>query len=139
VAALRRYVQRGGVLLIDTCGGNGNFDQSLRADLLARAFPESSMQRLDSNHPLVATKFEGAEPLARPHLRPFAIDRFGTSNGAWPSILSAGRGHVILCPADLTSGLLGTNTWGIAGYEPAYAQAFLKDAILWTLDGQKEQ
>lgn len=88
---------------------------------------------------MLAGKVDGSDPLPRPHLRPFAIDRLGTSSGAWPSILSAGRGHVILCPADVTSGLLATNTWGVLGYEPGYAQSLMKNAILWTVDGEKDE
>jgi hypothetical protein len=52
-------------------------------------------------------------------------------------LLSAGKGHVILLPLDVTSGLLGTGTWGIAGYEPGYAQALMKNIIFWTADGQR--
>ena len=32
---------------------------------------------------------------------------------------------------DVTTGLLGTESWGIVGYDPAYAQALVKNAILW--------
>ena len=45
---------------------------------------------------------------------------------------------MIFSPLDLTSGLLGTNTWGIIGYAPDYAQSLLQNIILWTLDGQKD-
>lgn len=139
VAALQRYVRAGGVLLIDPCGGISSFDQSIRAELLARAFSRDSLQPITADHPLLSRSREGMELLPRPHLRPFVIDRNGTSNGSGPLMLSSGRGHVIVCPADLTSGLLATNTWGILGYEPGYAQSLLKNAILWTVDGQKDE
>ena len=139
VSAIQRYVQSGGVLFIDTCGGIGNFDQSIRAQLLGRAFPTDQVHRLSADHPMLAGKSNGVEALPRPHLRAFAIDRLGTSSGAWPSILDSGRGHVIVCPADVTSGLLATNTWGILGYEPGYAQSLMKNAILWTVDGAAQE
>jgi hypothetical protein len=44
--------------------------------------------------------------------------------------LRAGNGRVIYSELDLTSGFLGTNTWGIAGYEPAYAQTLVKNLLL---------
>ena len=51
----------------------------------------------------------------------------------------AGKGHVIFTSlVTVTSGLLNTGTWGILGYEPTYSQNLLKNAIFWTLDGQKD-
>jgi hypothetical protein len=50
-------------------------------------------------------------------------------------MLRAGRGAVICASLDMTSGLLGTNTWGIAGYRPQYAQNLLKNIVLWAVDG----
>jgi hypothetical protein len=52
--------------------------------------------------------------------------------------LSAGKGRVIFTSLDVTCGLLGTRTWGIAGFEPEYAQSFLKNLLFWTLDGRPE-
>jgi hypothetical protein len=48
---------------------------------------------------------------------------------------SLGKGRVIYSSLDLTSGLLGTNTWSILGYKPAYAQSFVKNVMLWVVDG----
>jgi hypothetical protein len=36
---------------------------------------------------------------------------------------------------DLTAGLLGTRMWGILGFEPAYAEAWVKNVVLWTAAG----
>ena len=69
----------------------------------------------------------------------FAVENLGGNSGIYLTELSAGRGHIILSPIDLTSGLLNTNTWGILGYDPAYSQSLLKNLILWTLDGQKDE
>ena len=41
---------------------------------------------------------------------------------------------MIVSDLDLTSGLLGTGTWGIAGYQPQYAQDFVKNLVLWTIE-----
>ena len=48
----------------------------------------------------------------------------------------AGKGAAIVSDLDLTSGLLGTQTLGIVGYDPAYAHAFVRNVILWTLNGR---
>jgi hypothetical protein len=39
---------------------------------------------------------------------------------------------------DLTNGLLGANTWGIVGYDPAYASALMKNILLWSATGMRE-
>ena len=56
--------------------------------------------------------------------------------GADLHVVAAGSGHFVLTTGDAVSGLLGTNTWGILGYEPKYAQALMKNLIFWTADGQ---
>ena len=137
VQAVHRFVESGGVLFVDNCGGISDFDQAIAAGLLGRAFPQAQLERLSRNHPLLSGKIAGTDALTRPHLRPFAIDRIGTSNGNPPQLLSFGRGYVILCSVDVTSGLLATDTWGIHGYDPGYSQSLMKNAILWTVDGTK--
>jgi hypothetical protein len=44
-----------------------------------------------------------------------------------------GRYTVIFSEHDLTSGLLGTNTWPIKGYTPESAQALARNILLYTL------
>jgi len=136
VASIKNYVESGGVLLIDACGGAGAFDKAMQSDLF-KAFPDVSWHVLSSTHPMLNASGDGMEDLSRPRLRQFAVDALGTHWG-FPRQIKAGRGHVIVTDLDLTTGLLGTNTWGILGYDPAYAQALVKNAILWTLDGQRD-
>jgi len=45
---------------------------------------------------------------------------------------------VIVSNVDLTSGLLGTQTWGVYGFEPDYAQSLVENVIFWTVDGKEE-
>lgn len=136
VAAIKQYVESGGVLLIDACGGTGAFDKAVQSDLF-KAFPGAAWRAVGSTHPLLSASGDGMEDLSHPRLRQFAVDALGT-HAVFPRALSAGRGHVILCALDLTTGLLATNTWGILGYEPDYAQSLTKNLILWTLDGQRD-
>jgi hypothetical protein len=137
VDAVRKYVQGGGVLLIDPCGTPGDFLQSV-SDLLLRAFPNDSPQTIAASSPLLTASSDGMRDISAIHLREFVRTLpQGTQTRPW--ILKSGRGHVILLPLDLTSGLLGTMAWGIAGYDPAYALAFLQNVVLWTWDGAKDR
>ena len=49
-------------------------------------------------------------------------------------LLNAGKGVVILSEMDVTTGLLGTNTWGVVGYEPAACSQLLANALRWSHD-----
>lgn len=138
VAAVKRYVESGGVLLVDLCGGTGAFDQQLQGDLFRKAFPDAHSDVISALHPLLNGGRDGMEDLSRPHLRQFAIDALGT-RGGFPEEIAAGKGHLIFSSLDITTGLLGTNTWGILGYDPNYAQSLLKNIILWTWDGQHDE
>jgi hypothetical protein len=42
-----------------------------------------------------------------------------------------GKGWVIVSRIDLTSGLLGTSTWGVVGFSPDYAKGIVKNILLW--------
>jgi hypothetical protein len=137
VAAIKRYVTSGGVLLVDVTGGGRGFGEQLQSDLFRAAFPDTPSRVIGTNHPLLSSGGSGMEDLSRPRLRQYTVDQLGTHAGL-PKEIAAGRGHVLFTSLDLISGLLGTNTWGILGYEPAYAQALLKNVIFWTLDGQRD-
>ena len=141
IAAAKAFVEGGGVLLIDQCGGGGAFEHSVTDVLLAKAFPDAKPLPLDPGaHPLFRGGADGSgmDDLTKPKLRPADADGRAGANGSAPITgFRAGNGHVIYTPLDVTSGLLGTRTWGIAGLHPDYAPAFVKNLIFWTVDGQK--
>jgi len=41
-----------------------------------------------------------------------------------------GKGRIVFSSVDIVSGLLGTNTWGILGYQPEYSEALVKNWVL---------
>lgn len=134
---LRKYVADGGVLLIDAAGGDVAFADSARK-VLEQIFTESEFAPLPTGHSLFRPSASGMDDLTKPRVRVFAIEKFGTG-AAIPRLesLAAGKGHVLLSPLDITSGLLGTRTWSIAGYSEDFAPLLLKNMLFWTLDGQK--
>jgi hypothetical protein len=134
---LRRYVEDGGVLLVDACGGSPDFAASALA-AIAQAIPGKPLAAMPTNHPLLAGAGNGMEALSRPELRAYAEQKVGRGAGQLQT-LTAGRGRIIFSNLDLTNGLLGTNTWGILGYHPDYALKLIKNTILWTLDGAKSE
>lgn len=132
IDALRQFVARGGVLLIDACGGSRPFFESIQKNLLPKLFPASSPQPIDDMHPLLSGKSDGMDDLTKPRFRPYAIESRGKVPGQITSF-EAGQGAVVLSDLDLTSALLATGAWGIAGYQPTYAEGFVKNLVLWTI------
>ena len=130
-AAARAFVTAGGVLLVDSCGGQASFDKSVRRTLLDVAFPGAPLAPLAAEHPLLVPARAHADDLrARLPLRPYAAEVLGTRDVPLEG-MRVGRGWVIVSKVDLTTGLLGTESWGVVGYQPAYAQAVVKNAVLW--------
>jgi hypothetical protein len=135
--ALRRFVEGGGVLVVDPCGGSGEFYESAR-QALAKAFPDSRGEMMSRDHPMLTASGPGMDDLSKPLVRSYVKSKgFGTS-GRLDSF-RFGKGAVIYNPLDIESGLLGTNTWGILGFEPAYASSLMKNIVLWSVSGMKSE
>jgi hypothetical protein len=127
--AAKAYVEEGGVLMIDACGGSTAFAKSVQTTLLPLAFADSTLQPIPNNHPLLIASRPGANDLVKPLLRSYANQNGGKTLPI--EVMQVGKGWVIFSRLDVTTGLLGTQSWGILGYDPAYAQALMKNAVLW--------
>ncbi|MGA2496633.1 MAG: DUF4159 domain-containing protein [Tepidisphaeraceae bacterium] len=134
VKRVRDYVDAGGVLFVDACGGSSAFVDSATA-MLARAFPDTKLQPLIPAHPLLHSTTPGMFDLGAPILRPYAKQALGPNIPPMLS-LKSGKGTVIVCPLDISTALLGTSTYPILGYSPEYAQSLLKNAVLWAAYGR---
>ncbi len=127
--AAKGYVQAGGILLIDACGGQEDFVKCIETSLLPQAFAGILPQPISASHPLLLASRAHADDLTHFRLRGFAIENSGKKSPI--ESIPFGKGWVIFSRLDLTTGLLGTQSWGIRGFDPAYAQALVKNAVLW--------
>lgn len=137
VAAVRSFVESGGIVLIDSTGGNAEFVDSART-LMLKAFPENRPQLVARTHPMLNASGEGMEDLSTPQVRDFTRAKSSGFSGRIEQV-SLGKGRLILSALDITSGLLGANTWGIHGYDPAYASHLVKNVLIWSATGMKEE
>ena len=96
-----------------------------------RIDPSAKPQMIRNDHALLNGHVKGTTNLARPAVRPYTLEAIGAVT-PYLDIVTLGDGDIIISDLDLTSGLLGSTTWGIAGYSPDYAQALIKNIILWT-------
>ena len=136
VAAAKAFVEAGGILVIDPCGGSPAFSQSVREGLLDKAFAGAKPQPIPAGHPLLRGKQPNEALALKP--RPYVAEAMADK----PSevlLLDAGKGHVVVSPLDLTSGLLATNTWGILGYDAESASRFFHNVLAWSREAQAGQ
>ena len=132
-AALKKFVENGGTLFIDSSGGSRAFGDSVRF-ALATIFKEHHVEAIPPEM-LFAGNGADAVKIDAVEWRKFTRVRDGEAPPDKPrlqGIKIGDRWAVIFSPDDITSGFLGTNTWGIAGYAPDTAQALARDVLLYT-------
>jgi hypothetical protein len=129
--ALHQFVNDGGVLMIDSTGGNKEFAASVRESLLPSAFPGIETADLPADHPILAGGL-CMDAIPKPKLRNYASLIL---NGVTPNVQYAtvGKGAIIVSDLDVTTGLLSAGTYGILGYSNSYSQSLMKNVILWAL------
>jgi hypothetical protein len=131
--ALRVFVIKGGVLLIDSCGGNRAFTDSVRANVLSKLLPGTSPAPLSSSHPILAGSGDGMENALPLKVRTYVVQIRGEKDPPPIVSMKLGQGQVIFSELDVTSGLLGTTTWGVTGYLPQTSQAIAGNTLLWSM------
>ncbi len=129
LAALKAFLEAGGTLLVDAAGGSGAFATAAESDWIPRLLGDAKLQPIDPKDELLHHTIDGTVEAPEKALRLFALEQLHTDGGRLKSA-KLGKGRVLFSALDVTSGLLGTNTWGIAGYLPEYSEAIVRNLIL---------
>ena len=130
ISVLQTFVRKGGVLLMDSCGGATGFASS-QTGLLGALLPGIEPSSIPATHPLINGSGACMDAL------PQSVGRNpGEPPPPAPLIATFGRGHIIVTPLDLTNALLQSSTLGIKGYRGSYAEALIKNLLLWVYNGQ---
>ncbi|MEA2711908.1 MAG: hypothetical protein QOF78_4509 [Phycisphaerales bacterium] len=128
LAPTAKYVRDGGLLLVDACGGSGAFANRIE-DWLARLDPAAKLEPMPPDDEFLKPSPDaGSIDLGPERLRLYATQQLGP-NGARLKTMKLGKGRVIFTPLDYTSGLMGTNTWGILGYTPEYSEQLATNVV----------
>ena len=130
--ALKIYVLSGGTLFVEALGGDEAFKTSAE-DLLAELFPEGKLKTVPANYLLYGGKFSPlAVPIDQVEYRKWWVLKNGALTAPRVKYMTLeGRVGVLCSEEDVTSGLLGTDTWGISGYMPASAVKLARDIVLF--------
>ncbi len=138
--ALQVYVQTGGTLFVEAMGGDPEFAASAR-ELLAKLFPTAKLKTVPADYLLYngnlspnAVKIDSVE------YRKFWVLAHGALTTPRLQFMTVeGRVGIFFSEEDITSGLLGTNTWGIAGYTAASSIALARNLVLFAgVNGPKK-
>lgn len=129
LAALRDYVNAGGVLLIDACGGSTAFRNAVEQRLLP-AFPNLVLVEAPDDQAPIINSFDVSDDLRVRGLRPYVAERDGVRSGKL-QLGTFGKGRIVYSPLDLSTGLAGSKSWGVSGYSPDYSIGVVKNVLLW--------
>jgi len=132
VLALKTYLDNGGTRFVDACGADPGFVESVR-HLVATMYPDAKLDPLSDDHPIYKGGFtENAKTTLPVDYRRFWIENNRRrETGSLYTVMLKDRPAIIFSELDVTSGLLGTETWGINGYAPASALALTRNIVLY--------
>ncbi len=130
--ALQTYLSNGGMLFADAAGGSEAFATSM-LELMQTLYPKNPPAQLPPDHEIIKGSMSDGEDASEVEFRKYALLQFHQrrTNPRLDAITVNGRVTVLFSPYDLTSGLLGTNTWGIIGYAPDSSEALVRNILLY--------
>ncbi len=130
--AIRSYLDRGGTILIETVGGNGQFAISMNTQL--RDILSTVAVPLSTSHPLITgeglTKGRNASQVA--YRRRAILNASLKNHARLAAFMIEGRPAVILSHEDLSLGALKARQFGISGYQSESARDLLTNIVLWS-------
>jgi hypothetical protein len=135
---LKRFGESGGLLIVDACGGSGEFASAAEAEL-------ASIYGVDAQQ--LQTVLKTGDPLFSSSAAGEPIDTFGYRRYAQKllvghanapqlrAIMKGGKPRVYYSPQDLSVGMVGMSVDGIYGYDPATATAIMRNIMLQAAPG----
>lgn len=133
---LKSYLDDGGLLLADATGGDAAFTDGI-IKALQTLYPEGKINTLPADHALYDGSMANSAKIATIEWRKYALLKDAMPRTpALRAFAVDGRIVALLSSHDITSGLLGTNTWGIMGYAPPSAQDLAVNMLLFATNAE---
>ena len=144
--ALQDYVAAGGTLFVEAIGGKEEFATSA-AEALKTVFPEGKLSVIRPEYSLftgdmfplyvddkpVRTPFPATAHIDEVEYRRLWVQEHGRLTVPRIQCMTLKKRAAVLFSAeDITSGLLGSNTWAIGGYAPDSAIAIARNIVLFS-------
>jgi hypothetical protein len=131
IAALKRYLDGGGLLLFDSAGGS-EAGQLAFENVMQQMYPNAKLDPLPADHPIYTGQGFGGANAQQVTYRSFAYQRIGRTNA--PRLRALELNHriaVIDSAEDFSAGLVGYNIDGITGYSANSAATIVRNILLW--------
>lgn len=131
-AEIRRFVEAGGTLIVDACGGSTAFAASAESELASLFGADAGQlaEPLAEKEPIYASAGTGEGRIEQVTYR--TAQRSALNNLTVPrlrSIRLSDRHAVFYSPEDLSVGIVGQPVDGVTGYAPASATALMRHLI----------
>jgi len=127
LAELKKYVDGGGTLIIDSAGGGGDCADSAEK-AIAQIWPDQKLELLKPDDPLYCSACDSVSQVV---YRVYARQVFGASTKPRLRALRLdNRPAVILSTEDISVGMVGMEIDGIVGYTPASATNLMRNLLL---------
>jgi|GEM_PF-731689 len=131
IAAAQKFIKDGGMFFIDAAGGSGQFGSSALS-FIRSVYPSNALEPLPEDHPIINGKMPDGVDCSVVRWRNFArLKVRGVNTAQFEGVKDGNRWTVIYSAHDVTSGLLGTNTWGIVGYNADWAENLARNVVLF--------
>jgi hypothetical protein len=128
---LRKFVNTGGVLIVESAGGSADFTASAEAELESTFGEKIPPTPLSPLHPV----FSAGQRIDAVTYRPAAARVLGDLHAPrLRGLDAAGRTVIFFSPEDLSVGLSGSGADGIVGYDPASATSIMGNMLLYAAD-----
>ncbi len=139
VKALRKWVEAGGVLVLDACGGTRRAGAGVSNVLPAiLGVPPGPPIGVTSALLTGSGYGEFGRNVSKVTVSDYTLGERGGRNPP-PRITRVGKGMVISSDLDITTGLLETGVWGISGYTSDWTRGFVYNTLLSVANGTPGQ
>lgn len=124
-AEIQKFIDGGGTLIVDSCGGSSDFTASAEEQLIA-LFPSAKLNLVPPEHKMFGS---GGKPVEVGY-RNFAKKLVGNLHTPRIRAIEIGNRPAILFSAeDLSTGLVGMSLDGIYGYDPESATKLMRAMV----------
>jgi hypothetical protein len=133
IAALRKYLDRGGFLFADSCCGRKAFDASFR-ELVKKLYPKKTFAKLPAKHPIY--KGNPGTPLGEVRYRKVLAEELksrGTTTPPLERIELDGRTVILYSPFDFSCALEGDRPYACRGYMDQGGKRLALNIVLFAI------
>ncbi len=133
IAAFRKYLDSGGVLVADACCGAAAFDKSFR-ELAAKLYPDNKLKLLEEDHPIFTGK--AGSPLGELLYRKVLADELksrGTTRPPIEAVVIDGRTVILYSKYDFSCALEGDKPYSCRGYQDADGRKLALNLFLYAI------